>query len=161
MRMLSTQAVQAATALAIASSFGHTGVMRVLIEKGGADLDAQHPFAGTTPLHWAAEMGRVDAIALLCEAGADVEAKKDRRHALHTGKFFLKSKHERVLFLISIFCFQRRIQINRKQLSACRCVRLKYECASRGRYQPSLSRRAASLMMCAKHFFFRVPIQIL
>ena len=75
-----------ATALAIASAMGHVDVMDILIRKGNADVDSQHPFAGTTPLHWAAEMGNTDAIVLLCDSGADPEMKKKSTGgtALHT-----------------------------------------------------------------------------
>ena len=44
-----------ATALMLASSLGHEGIVRLLI-KGGANLHAQHKFAGATALHYAAEV---------------------------------------------------------------------------------------------------------
>ena len=65
-----------ATALMVASAFGHTRVIEALIDMGGAMVDAPHPFAGNTALHFAAEMGREEAIKVLCTRGASGESKK-------------------------------------------------------------------------------------
>ena len=72
------EAKNGATPLMIASAMGHVGVARALIEHTphGADVDAAHRYAGTTAMHWAAEMGRVDVVTMLCEKGAQVEAPK-------------------------------------------------------------------------------------
>lgn len=55
-----------ATALMIAASLNNVGAIKVLCDKGNAQIDAKHPFAKTTPLHFAAEMGHSDAIKELC-----------------------------------------------------------------------------------------------
>ena len=39
-------------------------------------MDHPHAFAQCTALHFAAEMGHVDVISALCEAGADADARK-------------------------------------------------------------------------------------
>ena len=52
---------------------------------GGAGPDTRHVFARTTALHFAAEVGRLEVLASLCRAGADVEAEKvTGGTALHT-----------------------------------------------------------------------------
>jgi len=60
--------------LMVAAAFGHLRVVEALLE-GGADPRAAHPFAGTTALHFAAEMGRAGVIAALCAAGARADAR--------------------------------------------------------------------------------------
>jgi ankyrin repeat protein len=73
-----------ATALMVAASMGHLLVLDVLIQHG-AKLDARHKFAGSTAIHFAAEMGEVAAVKRLCSAGADVESEKTHGgRALHT-----------------------------------------------------------------------------
>ena len=59
----------------VASSFGHVEVLTVLIFDGGADPNALHNFAGSTALHFAAEMGRSLVIGVLCDAGANVNSR--------------------------------------------------------------------------------------
>ena len=52
---------------------GHTGMLKIMIEKGvdvNLSKDAPAP-AGTTPLHEACAYGHADAVKLLIEAGAD------------------------------------------------------------------------------------------
>ena len=75
-----------ATALMIASSFGHAAVVSVLLTTGRARVTVPHAFAGTTALHFAAEVGRVAVIELLC--AADPRAGEARTtsggQALHT-----------------------------------------------------------------------------
>ena len=39
-------------------------------------MNRKHAYAGTTALHFAAEVGQVDVIRLLCAAGASVKAQK-------------------------------------------------------------------------------------
>jgi hypothetical protein len=46
---------QGATALMVAASFGHVDVVRTLI-RHGVDVDRAHAYAGTTALHFAAEV---------------------------------------------------------------------------------------------------------
>ena len=55
---------QGATALMIAASFGHAEVVSVLIERG-ATVDRQHAYAGTTALHFAAEVRFVQVSTFL------------------------------------------------------------------------------------------------
>ena len=62
-----------ATGLHIAASDGHTGIVRVLIERG-ADLDALDSF-GRTALHNALMNGRLSAAELLLTAGAGASAR--------------------------------------------------------------------------------------
>lgn len=50
-------------------------VMRLLLE-AGANADAAHKFAKSTALHFAAEMGQIEACRLLCQSGANPQAKK-------------------------------------------------------------------------------------
>ena len=58
--------------------------MRALLA-GGAGPDSRHVFGGTTALHFAAEVGRLEVVGELCRAGADVEAEKvTGGTALHT-----------------------------------------------------------------------------
>ena len=51
-----------------------------------AVVDQRHPFAGNTALHFAAEMGRDEAVLALCEGGADILSRKAKTGgtALHT-----------------------------------------------------------------------------
>jgi len=63
-----------ATPLMMSAAMGHLEVARALLD-GGAALDMAHGFAGTTALHFAAEMGRDKVLSLLCERGANVHIK--------------------------------------------------------------------------------------
>ncbi|OWF39549.1 Oxysterol-binding protein-related protein 1 [Mizuhopecten yessoensis] len=58
------------TALHLATYFGHTGVVRVLLENG-ADVNVVNP-NGDTPLHKAAFTGRMETLTLLLRSEADV-----------------------------------------------------------------------------------------
>lgn len=67
--------------LYIAALGGHYKIMRELIEKG-ADKDARvnrgrGRSGNFTALHAAAELGGVDAVSVLVEAGADIEVRSD------------------------------------------------------------------------------------
>jgi hypothetical protein len=55
-----------ATPLMVASAFGFDDIAEELIVNGGADARATHPFATSTALHFAAEMGRIEIVNLLC-----------------------------------------------------------------------------------------------
>jgi len=55
-----------ATPLMVASAFGFDDIAEELIVNGGADARATHPFASSTALHFAAEMGRIEIVNLLC-----------------------------------------------------------------------------------------------
>lgn len=62
---------------------GHADAIDLLVQRK-SDVDARHAFAGSTPLHFAAEMGHPSVVRRLCHLGADVAAEK--RHggtALH------------------------------------------------------------------------------
>lgn len=60
------RAMNGATPLMVASAFGFDDIAKELIDRGGADLRAIHPFASSTALHFAAEMGRLEIVDLLC-----------------------------------------------------------------------------------------------
>ena len=63
-----------------------------------AQVDHAHPFALTTALHFAAEMGREAVLRLLCAAGANPEAKKTTGGtALHTASDTNQTASVRVL----------------------------------------------------------------
>lgn len=64
-----------ATPLMIAASFGHLEVVKLLVLEYHANPAASHAFAGTTALHFAAEMGRGAVISFLCSEGASVSAR--------------------------------------------------------------------------------------
>ena len=55
------------TPLISAASLGHTEVVRTLLE-AGADRDLVHPFAQTSALHFASEMGHGNVIKVLCNS---------------------------------------------------------------------------------------------
>ena len=61
--------------LMIASSFGHVAIVNILLDND-ADPNAVQPYAQTTALHFAAEMGRANVIQVLCQRGANVHARK-------------------------------------------------------------------------------------
>ena len=65
------------TPLTIAAEKGFTEVIRVLLKYGkGIDLEKRcHCWYSAPPLYHAAIKGHVDAIAVLCEAGADLSAR--------------------------------------------------------------------------------------
>ena len=49
-----------------AASFGHAGVIKALIEDGQVDPSRAHAFAGSTALHFAAEIGSAEVVSVLC-----------------------------------------------------------------------------------------------
>ncbi len=61
------------TAVHLAAKNGHTGMLKVMIEKGvNINLTQDEPAeAGVTPLHHACAQGHVDVVKLLIAAGAD------------------------------------------------------------------------------------------
>ena len=61
------------TPLSSASAAGHTGVVRLLLERG-ADADLADGME-MTPLMHAAQQGHADVVRLLMEAGADINAR--------------------------------------------------------------------------------------
>lgn len=64
-------------ALMVSSSVGNAEAVGILLEDGGADVNAKHKFAGSTALHFAAEMNHEDVIKTLCEYGADANIPND------------------------------------------------------------------------------------
>ena len=50
-------------------------VVRILVQRGGADVNAVHGVKRCTALHMAARRGNVDVIGALLDAGADIEAR--------------------------------------------------------------------------------------
>jgi hypothetical protein len=61
------------TGLIVASYFGHSAVVRLLLDKG-ADLESKDK-EGQTPLSWAARNGNGAVVKLLLDKGADLELK--------------------------------------------------------------------------------------
>ncbi|KAJ4307505.1 hypothetical protein N0V84_012685 [Fusarium piperis] len=58
---------------------GNEGVIKLLLEKDGVDVNAKDEWYGQTPLSWAAEKGNERVIKLLLEKdGVDVNAKDER-----------------------------------------------------------------------------------
>jgi len=58
--------------------------IRSLIKKG-ADVNAVAVNTGIAPLHWAVQLNRIDAISILLEAGADIDARdRDYETPLHS-----------------------------------------------------------------------------
>ena len=53
-----------------AGYMGHAAVMRLLVEHGGLELDAQGPYNGYTALHDAVWHGHTETVRVLLEAGA-------------------------------------------------------------------------------------------
>jgi hypothetical protein len=74
------------TPLMIAAAFGHSEVAAVLISQGHAEPAATHAFAGSTALHFAAEIGSRDAIEVICSADSRAHAARTSAggQALHT-----------------------------------------------------------------------------
>eukprot|EP00793_Prasinoderma_coloniale_P001469 PRCOL_00005244-RA len=59
----------------VAASLGDEAMVRTLLTHG-ARADRAHPWARTSPLHFAAEVGAAGVVAALCEAGARADARK-------------------------------------------------------------------------------------
>ncbi len=70
-------------ALALASQFGHLGIVRLLLD-AGEDPNRYNPVGGhshSTPLHQAAGAGYLDVVKLLLERGAKLDWKDTMWHA--------------------------------------------------------------------------------
>ena len=63
------------TPLIAASTMGHLIVVGKLL-KAGAEPDKSHPYAQTSSLHFASEMGNTQIISLLCQYGANPNSRK-------------------------------------------------------------------------------------
>ncbi|KAJ9445368.1 hypothetical protein DIPPA_07027 [Diplonema papillatum] len=78
-------AVNGISPLMMAATSGCLPVVSELLSSPDIDVDAKHPFAGSTALHFAAEMGRGAVVSALCKAGASARAtKKTGGTALHS-----------------------------------------------------------------------------
>lgn len=62
------------TGLVVGSYFGHSAVVRLLLDKG-ADLASKDKEYGQTPLSWAVESGHEAVVKLLLDKGANLESK--------------------------------------------------------------------------------------
>jgi len=60
------RAAHGATPLMVAASLNNVEAIRTLVQNGGASITATHYFAKSTAMHFAAEMGHVQAIEELC-----------------------------------------------------------------------------------------------
>jgi len=88
------------TPLMLASSLGNAPIVDLLLSIGGALVNAQHSFANTTALHFAAEMGREQVLLSLCNAGADANAEKSTGGTpLHTAADTNQTIAARILVL--------------------------------------------------------------
>lgn len=77
------EAENTSTNLIIASHFGFTRTVRMILEYGRADIDARN-FDGDTALHSAVKNKKNDVVRLLLEKGANINAKNNRgTTALH------------------------------------------------------------------------------
>ena len=86
-----------ATPLMMAATMGHLKVTEALL-KAEANPDTKHNFAKTTALHFAAEVGRIEIIEILCNHGADIEAEKSTGGTpLHTAADANMTESVRVL----------------------------------------------------------------
>ncbi|KAL7677893.1 hypothetical protein ACOME3_004124 [Neoechinorhynchus agilis] len=75
---------EAVTALVEAIKNNNLNIVRMLIEKGNADVNHRCPESLHTPLLWAAAVGNPDIIMLLIKYGADVDAYSgDGSNVLH------------------------------------------------------------------------------
>ncbi|KAI8498599.1 Unconventional myosin-XVI [Branchiostoma belcheri] len=71
------------TALHVASWYGQTGVLELLIQHG-ADIEAREKLGDRTALHLASDSGQTGVVELLIQHGADLEGRdKFGRTALH------------------------------------------------------------------------------
>ena len=84
---------EGATCLGLASDAGHTETVRYLV--GLKEMDVDHTDVyGQTALHYAVELGHVDVVQVLIDAGADVEArdKKGSSPINFSGTFIIVKK---------------------------------------------------------------------
>jgi ankyrin repeat protein len=64
------------SSLMAAAANDHDQVIETLVVKGHADINGnKHKFAATSPLHYAAELGAVNALKKLCELGGNIYSK--------------------------------------------------------------------------------------
>lgn len=60
--------------LHLAAEKGHEGILRLLLERGGIDIDSRDS-SGYTALHRAVQCGRMGVVQILLEHEADLSAR--------------------------------------------------------------------------------------
>ena len=61
------------TPLMVAAIYGHTAMISLLLDRGGAKLDLTHEKYGTTALHWACQYGHKEVVITLIRKGCNYE----------------------------------------------------------------------------------------
>lgn len=97
------------TALHLASSLGHAGVVKVLLAHG-CEVNAQAD-NGSTALHWASGAGHVDTVQVLLQNGADASCQTFTWESSLSGRgsgqtavhWAAESGHDKVIELIAEF----------------------------------------------------------
>ncbi len=83
-------------AMHAAAKYGHASTLRLLLSLG-ASANEPAPHDGFTPLHLAVQERRVEAIKILIEAGADLEARdRNGKTPLAWGPFAYRSQEKHV-----------------------------------------------------------------
>ncbi|HVK04266.1 MAG TPA: ankyrin repeat domain-containing protein [Armatimonadaceae bacterium] len=77
-----------------ASSAGHPGVIRLLLDRGD-DVDSRNLWQGITCLMIAANSGRIDAVRLLLDSGADPSLRDESGKTLHDHARENSNRHTR------------------------------------------------------------------
>jgi hypothetical protein len=88
--------------LAEATTVDGLNRLRELLETGVVDPNVKDPDRGMTPLHYAANRGNLEAIEILIDNGADVNAQNKRgRTPLHT---LVEQKYDKVVLWLVQYC---------------------------------------------------------
>ncbi|KAH7111518.1 hypothetical protein B0J13DRAFT_461972, partial [Dactylonectria estremocensis] len=87
------------TDLMVASYFGHSAVVKLLLQHG-AEVDSKDKFYGGTPLWWAARNGHEAVVKLLLENGANIEAKSGKDYGATPLWQAARGGHEAVVKLL-------------------------------------------------------------
>ena len=61
------------TPLMVAAIHGHTEMISLLLDRGGAKLDLTHEKYGTTALHWACQYGHKEVVITLIRKGCNYD----------------------------------------------------------------------------------------